>query len=33
VQAQPKGLDPFILGLFEFRGTLERASGSTGAPR
>jgi hypothetical protein len=28
IQAQPKGSDPFILGLFELRGTLERASGS-----
>ena len=29
LQSQPKGLDPFILGLFELRGTLERASGSS----
>jgi hypothetical protein len=28
VQAQPKGLESFILGLFELRATLERASGS-----
>jgi hypothetical protein len=28
LQAQPKGLDSFILGLFELRGALERASGS-----
>lgn len=28
VQAQPKGLETFILGLFELRGTLVRASGS-----
>jgi hypothetical protein len=34
VQAQPKGVDPFLVGLFELRGNLERASGSsTGPPR
>lgn len=30
LQAQGKGLDPFILGLFELRAALERASGSGG---
>ncbi|MEW5916540.1 MAG: S8 family serine peptidase, partial [Gemmatimonadota bacterium] len=32
LQSQPKGLDPFIVGLFELRGSLERASGSGAHP-
>ncbi|MGH7694487.1 MAG: hypothetical protein ACRENH_05885, partial [Gemmatimonadaceae bacterium] len=29
LQAQAKGLDPFTIGLFELRSSLERASGSS----